>query len=121
MSTERNVVIIGLGLAGAGAAKLLADKLPPSHRVVGITEKDFGFFPIGSLRAAVVPGWEDKVTAPLDRLFPKGSRHIVLSKTKVVEIGLDYVVVDTVHEGFTTKISFEYMIVATVSPSSCQF
>lgn len=54
MATElKNVLVIGLGLGGAPAAKELARDLPATHRVVAISEKSFAFFPVASLRAAV--------------------------------------------------------------------
>jgi flavin-dependent dehydrogenase len=61
----KNVVIIGLGLAGAPAAAELAKTLPKSHRVIGLSENDFAYYPIASLRAAVVPGWENKITGTI--------------------------------------------------------
>lgn len=52
----KNVVVVGAGVIGSNAASQLASKLPPTHRVVLISETDFGYWPIGSLRAAVAPG-----------------------------------------------------------------
>lgn len=50
----KNVVVIGLGLAGAPLATALAAALPSTHRVVAISSTDYGFYPIGALRASVV-------------------------------------------------------------------
>lgn len=52
----KNVLIVGLGLAGVAAAKSIAAALPSTHRVVALSEKDFAYYPVGSLRAATVPG-----------------------------------------------------------------
>lgn len=52
----KNVVVLGLGCGGIMAARGLASKLPPTHRLMAITEHAFGFWPIGALRGAVVPG-----------------------------------------------------------------
>lgn len=49
-----NVVVIGLGLAAAEAVKALIPKLPADHRIVAVAENE-GYWPIASLRAAVVP------------------------------------------------------------------
>ena len=49
-----NVVVVGLGLAGAPLCKSLAASLPATHRVVAITPHEYGYYPVASLRAAVV-------------------------------------------------------------------
>lgn len=65
-----------------------------------------------------MPGWEDKITVDsLDKLVPAGSRHVVLSSTKVLELRKNFVKVDREHEsqGFGLTIPFEFAVVATVS------
>ena len=49
-----NVVVVGLGLSGAPLCRSLAASLPTTHRIVAITAQDFGYYPVASLRAAVV-------------------------------------------------------------------
>lgn len=58
MSTTevKNILIVGLGVGGIAVVSGLAAKLPLTHRLVVVTEHEFGYWPIGSLRAAVVPG-----------------------------------------------------------------
>lgn len=56
MSELKNVVVVGLGIGGVVVAKALAAQLPKTHRVVGISENDFAYYPVASLRAATVPG-----------------------------------------------------------------
>lgn len=106
----KNVLVIGLGFAGATAAKTLAAKLPASHRVVPIQESSFGYNPLASLRAATVPGWENKVTVPLTELFPAESRHLLLTNHRVVSLRPHSVLLEP-----TREIEFEYAIVATGS------
>lgn len=131
----RNVVVLGLGCGGIMAARGLASKLPPTHRLVAITEHAFGFWPIGALRGAVVPGkhssifltfecssaflifvigWEDKVAVKLDAVFEAGSRHVVLEGTRVLSLDSHSLVVDAAQGEFGTEISFEYAVIATV-------
>ncbi|KAL8283734.1 hypothetical protein RQP46_005529 [Phenoliferia psychrophenolica] len=113
----KNVVVIGLGLSGAGAANALAASLPPTHRVIAISATESAFYPISSLRGSVVDPWASKTTLPLDSFFPEGSRHVVLKGTQVVALALNSVVVDQAHPeyGFGTTIEFEYAVLATGS------
>ncbi|KAM0749231.1 FAD/NAD(P)-binding domain-containing protein [Meredithblackwellia eburnea MCA 4105] len=106
----KNVVVIGLGFAGVEAAKLLAAKLPPTHRVIAISDLSFAYNPIASLRAAVVPGWEDKITCPLDHIFPSGSRHLLLTDHRAVKLEANRVILEPSRE-----IEFEYAVVASGS------
>ncbi|KAN0064794.1 hypothetical protein ACQY0O_001851 [Thecaphora frezii] len=88
----QNVVVVGAG-AGIHAALKLSKALPATHRLVLIEANEVAFWPIGALRAAVEPGFEGEVVAPLDTLF-KGSRHVVLPATRVVSFDADAVIVD---------------------------
>ncbi|GAA5867802.1 hypothetical protein JCM3774_005858 [Rhodotorula dairenensis] len=110
----KNIVVVGLGLAAAEAVKALVHKLPTDHRIVAIAENE-GFWPIASLRAAVVPGWEDKPVASVDPVVPRGSRHVLLKRTSGVELREHSVVIDQPHPELGTEIPFEYCILATGS------
>ncbi|KWU45876.1 FAD/NAD(P)-binding domain-containing protein [Rhodotorula sp. JG-1b] len=110
----KNIVVVGLGLAAAEAVKALLPKLPADHRIVAVAENE-GYWPIASLRAAVVPGWEDKPVASVDPLVPRGTQHILLKGTSVVELKEHSVVIDKSHPELGTEIPFEYCIVATGS------
>ncbi|CAD6924487.1 unnamed protein product [Tilletia laevis] len=117
MSTElKNVVIVGASAAGATAARALVKSLPATHRIVLIDSDEQVFYPVAALRAAVVPGWEDKVFFPLNSFFGPSdkTRHIVRSGTRVVEISNTDVLVKTL-SGEEERISFEYAILATGS------
>ncbi|KAG5461382.1 MAG: hypothetical protein BJ554DRAFT_6433 [Olpidium bornovanus] len=103
-------------MTGACAALKLASELPETHRVVLIEANDFAYWPPGALRACVLPGFEDSVFAALDKVFPPGSRHLVLAGTRVVSLNPNSVVVDQVREPFaSTTIEFEYAVIATGS------
>lgn len=113
-STElKTVVVVGAGVAGIAVVNGLAKKLPSTHRLVLINEHDFGYWPIASLRGAVIPSWEDKVAVPLGAVFEAGSRHVLLSGTKVLSFTSHSVTVDKVHEGFGTVIPFDFVVIAT--------
>ncbi|ORY85351.1 hypothetical protein BCR35DRAFT_53716 [Leucosporidium creatinivorum] len=115
MSDLKNVVVVGLGFAGLSSAKAIAAGLPATHRVVVINEYNFAYNPPASLRAATVPGWEDKVTVPLTAVFPKDSRHVVLGGVKVVQLGAESIKLEKAVEGFGSEIPFEYAVIATGS------
>ncbi|KAL7410791.1 hypothetical protein BDY24DRAFT_398479 [Mrakia frigida] len=115
MSTDlKNVVIVGASTAGATLARALENKLPSTHRIVLIDAQDFAFWPISGLRAAVVPGWEDKSFKSLAGFFPASSRHVLLSKTKVVELGKGFLKVDVANSelGFSEEIAFDIAVLA---------
>lgn len=65
-------------------------------------------------------GWEDKPVASVDPLIPSGSRHVLLKRTRVIELRAHSVVIDCPHPVFGTEIPFEYCILATVTPT-CAF
>jgi hypothetical protein len=93
--------------AGHGIASKLTDKLPATHRVLIIDPAPTAYWPIASLRAAVQPGWENKVyhTLEQEKLFPKGSRHLLL-KHKVTSLEKGSVVIDGEFEG-SSSIAFD--------------
>ncbi|KAK0553402.1 hypothetical protein OC846_001324 [Tilletia horrida] len=112
----KNVVIVGASSAGSTAARALSKKLPATHRVVLIDAAESAFWPISSLRAAVVSGWEDKTFVPLEGFFGPAdkTRHIVRPSTKVIEVTNSDVLVQT-PTGQEERIGFEYAILATGS------
>ncbi|WVQ97105.1 hypothetical protein IAU59_004215 [Kwoniella sp. CBS 9459] len=114
MSEYQNIVIIGASAAGQQLANSLSPNLPTSHRIVLIDALDFAFWPIAALRAAVVPGWEKKVTVPLTQeiIFPADSIHKLVAPNKVVELKESSVVLEKPFEG-STELSFFKCIIAT--------
>ncbi|KAH8923606.1 hypothetical protein BT69DRAFT_1333701 [Atractiella rhizophila] len=84
----RNILIIGLGPSSIELIHALKNKLPPTHRIVVVEQNEYAFWPIGSLRAAVVPAWEDRILFPLQSKTPSwlGLPHVLLSGTKAVEV-----------------------------------
>ncbi|BGP57138.1 hypothetical protein JCM8202v2_004778 [Rhodotorula sphaerocarpa] len=111
----KNIVIVGLGLAAADAVKGLLNKLPNEYRIIAVTATE-GYWPIASLRAAVVPGWEDKPVAAVDPILPP-SRHLLLKGATVVELKEHSIVIDRPHEELGAEISFEFCILATAGAS----
>ncbi|WWC66586.1 uncharacterized protein I206_100489 [Kwoniella pini CBS 10737] len=114
MSEYKNIVIVGASSAGQLLANYLSPNLPTSHRIVLIDALDYAFWPIAALRAAVVPGWEKKVTAPLtqDTVFPAGSIHRLIAPNKVVELKENSVVLEKPFEG-SNEVPFFKCILAT--------
>ncbi|GAA5823293.1 hypothetical protein JCM11251_007555 [Rhodosporidiobolus azoricus] len=109
-----NVVIVGLGPSAVPAVQALLPQLPSTHSIVAISSTD-GYWPIAGLRAAVVPGWEDKVVAPLTNIFPCDSRHVLIRGTTVTELNEHSVVLDKPHPEFGNEVEFDYAILATGS------
>lgn len=97
-----NVVIIGASSAGHMTAAQLSPKLPSTHRIVIVDPAPTSYWPIASLRAAVVPGWESKVYHKLEQknFFPDGSRN-VLVRQKVVEVQPESIILEGEFEGST--------------------
>lgn len=50
-----------------------------THRIILIDRNQFAYWPIGSLRASVLLGFEEKVMNSLQKVFDKNSKHFVLS------------------------------------------
>ncbi|BGP34101.1 hypothetical protein JCM10296v2_005916 [Rhodotorula toruloides] len=120
----KNVVFVGYGPSAVQAAKDLAALLPANYRIVAITSNE-GYWPPAALRAAVVPGWEDKPLASVDAAFPQDGRHVILKMTNVIELRENSVVVDKAHPdlGFEgEEIPFEYCVLAMGSkyPYPCR-
>lgn len=63
-------------------------------------------------------GWEDKPVASVDPLIPRGTQHVLLKGTSVVELREHSVIIDKPHAELGSEIPFEYCILATVSPFS---
>jgi len=101
MSDFQNIVIVGGSVAGHGLLNALIPDLPQSHRIILIDSKPFAQWPISALRAAVVPGWEKRVTLPItpSNSLPKGSDHVILAPNKVVELREDCLVLEKEFEG----------------------
>ncbi|SPO22176.1 related to AIF1 - mitochondrial cell death effector [Ustilago trichophora] len=92
----KNVVVVGAASAGLFTAQSLAKSLPDTHRVVLIEANPVAYWSIGALRAAVQPGFEDKIIHDLtnDTVFGANTRHVVLAGTRVVDLLTDGAVVN---------------------------
>lgn len=77
---DKKVIIVGGGYAGTEAAKALDDKF----QVTLIEPQDAQHHKMATLRAVVVPGWENRVRIPLDRLLARG--RIVRDEVTRVEM-----------------------------------
>jgi hypothetical protein len=75
-------------------------QLPSTHRIVIIVPAPTSYWPIASLRAAVVPGWESKVYHKLEQknFFASGSKN-VLVRQKVLKLEPSSVALDGEFEG----------------------
>ncbi|KAJ9110487.1 hypothetical protein QFC19_001613 [Naganishia cerealis] len=115
MSELKNIVIIGASNAGHSLAKKLVQegKIPETHRILLIDPAQFAYWPIASLRASVVPGWEKKVYRELKQegIFAEGTKH-VLVQAKVEEVGDGRFVLDREFEG-TREVTFDSLVFAT--------
>ncbi|KAK4703405.1 apoptosis-inducing factor 2, partial [Phenoliferia sp. Uapishka_3] len=122
-----NVVIVGFGLSGAGAANALSSTLPPTHRLICISATEAAFYSISSIRGAVTEPWGTKTTVDLseEKFFGMGSRHRIVVGN-VVEFGRNHVVLDNdfeeLGEGGGRRIEFEYAVLAMGSsyPKPCR-
>ncbi|EIW72648.1 hypothetical protein M231_06548 [Tremella mesenterica] len=112
----QNIVIIGASVAGHTLTDELMHKLPETHRIILIDALDFSYWPLGSLRASVRPGWEKKIFRPFtqETVFPKDSRHRVVPGTRVVKLRKDAVVLDKPFEG-SRVVPFFKAVLATGS------
>lgn len=93
----------------------LAKKLPASHRILLIDPSPIAYWPIASLRASVVPGWESKVYHTIDEasIFKSGSASRVI-RARVTSINLEgnYVTLSAPFEG-SDRVSFDALTLAT--------
>ncbi|GFZ44418.1 hypothetical protein JCM24511_02140 [Saitozyma sp. JCM 24511] len=111
----KNVAVIGIGLGGANVIKALDSSLPETHRMIAICEDEYAYFPVASIRAATVPGWERKATEDARKFLADGSRHRVLPGTKVLKINDKSVEIDPTHPDFDAEIYFDVLVYSTGS------
>ncbi|KAJ9110770.1 hypothetical protein QFC20_002811 [Naganishia adeliensis] len=115
MPENKNIVIVGASNAGHGLAKKIAQdtNLLSEYRILLIDPASFAYWPIASLRASVVSGWEKKCYKELKQegIFAPGTKHMLI-KAKVVQVAADHVVLDREFEG-STKVPFASMVLAT--------
>jgi NADPH-dependent 2,4-dienoyl-CoA reductase/sulfur reductase-like enzyme len=117
MATEyKNIVVVGLSLSGAEFVKgLRKSGIPAGYRLVGIDATEFIFYPIAALRAAVVPGWEDKLFARPEAVLPEAPNHLLLTGTRVVSVGEKSVKLSKPHDAVGgDELPYEKLIIATV-------
>ncbi|KLT40111.1 FAD/NAD(P)-binding domain-containing protein [Cutaneotrichosporon oleaginosum] len=112
----QNIVVIGASGAGHSLVNELAGKLPETHRILLIERNEFVVHMPTIVRAAVVPGWEDKnllARITQDTIFPAGSRHRVLTNT-VTALSPSSRTLTLAHpfEG-STELSYDRVVVAT--------
>lgn len=116
---QETILIIGMCGAGVAAYNALAPSLPPTHRIVAVNREDFAYWPIGGLRAAVVPGWEDKIAVPFKGLTDGKKGNLVLGGSEVVHLDLEgkVAVLDEARQELdgSKEIHFDYVIIATGS------
>ncbi|ORY20957.1 hypothetical protein BCR39DRAFT_502344 [Naematelia encephala] len=116
MSQYKNIVIIGASCAGSTVANKLVGEVPKSHRILLIDAFGFSFWPPASLRASVVPGWEDRIVAPLrtSTVFQADTQHQVIAPNRVVELRENVVILEKPFEG-SRELPFFRCVLATGS------
>ena len=90
----------------------MAKGLDSSFDVTLIEPQDALHHKIGALRGAVVPGWENRVRVPLDRLLKRGK--IIRSAVKSVNSG-EVILADG------TKLNADFIILAHGGPGRFAF
>ncbi|WWC58498.1 uncharacterized protein I303_101041 [Kwoniella dejecticola CBS 10117] len=103
-------------MAGHTLANELVPNLQGDYRILLIDALDYSFWPIAALRAAVVPGWEEKIVLPLNTatVFPEGSIHQVIAPNKVVQLRPNSVILENPFEG-SKEVPFFRAVLATGS------
>ncbi|WVW82152.1 hypothetical protein I302_104158 [Kwoniella bestiolae CBS 10118] len=112
--TYRNIIIVGASTAGHTLANDLVPILPEGYRILLIDALEYSYFPQASLRAAIVPGWEEKIVLPLktSTCFPQGTNHRVIAPTRVTQLKKNSVVLEKPFEG-STEVPFFKAVIAT--------
>jgi apoptosis-inducing factor 2 len=114
----KNIVVIGVGVAGAGFIQYARNAgIPAGYRLVGIDACEFGYWPQASLRASVVPGWEDKPFVSFAKVADKTlpSPHLLLAGATVVEVGPNLVKLASVHTAIDSdEVPYDKLVIATV-------
>jgi hypothetical protein len=110
----KNIVVVGLSVAGADFIQAIRKSgIPAGYRLVGIDACEYAYWPIASLRASVVPGWEDKLIQTFDKLLP--GPHLLLAGATVVEIGPQSVRLASAHKAINSdEVPYDKLIIATV-------
>ncbi|KAL4950788.1 hypothetical protein BDW69DRAFT_196963 [Aspergillus filifer] len=118
-NTLKNIIVVGGSYVGKSTAQELARSLPPSHRVLLIEPHSHFHHLFAFPRFAVLPGHEQKAFIPYTNLFSSisgsGSRHNVI-QARVLSIAPTHVNLDNAWSelnGSSTKIPFEYLVLAT--------
>jgi hypothetical protein len=113
-TSYRNIVVVGLSLVGADFIQAIRKSgIPAGYRLVGIDACEYAYWPPASLRASVVPGWEDKVLQPLDRILQRP--HLLLAGATVVEIGPKSVRLASAHGAINgDEVPYDKLVIATV-------
>ncbi|KAI9608944.1 hypothetical protein H4Q26_005138 [Puccinia striiformis f. sp. tritici PST-130] len=100
--TQKTIVVIGLAGAGLKTFNLLLDKLTATTqniRIIAIEKSNYAYWAPGSLRAAVLNGFEDKIL--------RGGLELDLENR--------FLVTDKSLDGLGTKLAFDYLVVASGS------
>ncbi|KAG0146298.1 hypothetical protein CROQUDRAFT_657624 [Cronartium quercuum f. sp. fusiforme G11] len=138
------ILVIGLSGAGLKTFKLLLDKLYPSCgssdagralQIIAIEKSEFAYWPPGSLRASVEPGFEKNIFASFENVIPKRIKNDP-DKSKHVKVitGVEVLKLDLVKKLATvnrnlesyglvgTDLSFDFLVIATGStyPFPCR-
>ncbi|KAH9459675.1 hypothetical protein Pst134EB_007905 [Puccinia striiformis f. sp. tritici] len=122
--TQKTIVVIGLAGAGLKTFNLLLDKLTATTqniRIIAIEKSNYAYWAPGSLRAAVLNGFEDKILRGFEHIVPTkmqdNERVLTFIGTEVLELDLEnrFLVTDKSLDGLGTKLAFDYLVVASGS------
>lgn len=121
-AAKKTVLIIGFGPAGSATLAALnkAKDFPRStHRIV-VVAPAYAYTPIGALRASVVPGWEDRVVAPIEAKKVGLTADDVLVPGEIKQLDLENKVAtfDGPRQelGGDHLLHYDFVVIATVRP-----
>ncbi|GJJ68993.1 apoptosis-inducing factor 2 [Entomortierella parvispora] len=112
----KHIVIVGGSYGGVACANTLQKALDPrlDATITLIDSRDARYHCIASYRALVQKDYAKNLWIPYTNLFPKNSPHRVIQGV-VSGVYHDHVILSTNSESSTSRIDFDYLVIATGS------